>query len=293
MNFRQRLEAARETLSPSGLRVAEYLASRPDRAAVASAVEIAEATGTSDATVVRTVRQLGYIGLPDLRQQVGAEWAAQTNPRAALQERLALAGATQRSLLDALVDDAIKILEETRRQCSLPVMEAATKAVADAGAITVFGVGRAGPLAAYLALGLTRIGKRAHASTHSGFLLADDLAQLDRNDVLILVAPLRHLHEVDVAIARARAVGATTVLVTETLAVRLGDQVDFVLQTGSSNHRLANEGMAPLILLDTLLLGVSALQPEDSFGSWTVINELRGELVGPAMDVPLTIQPNQ
>src|SRR5580692_10389028 len=51
-------------------RVAEYLIEAGARAAAMSAQEIAAAIGTSDATVVRAAKSLGYETLRDLRRQL-------------------------------------------------------------------------------------------------------------------------------------------------------------------------------------------------------------------------------
>src|SRR4029077_13660532 len=52
--------------------VAQYLLQQGPRAATMSAREIAAAVGTSDATVVRTARSLGYDSLRQLRDALAA-----------------------------------------------------------------------------------------------------------------------------------------------------------------------------------------------------------------------------
>src|SRR6266516_4271240 len=64
MSLAARLE---RLTSPAERKVADYLAVAGARAAPMSAQEIAEAVGTSDATVVRTAKSLGYRSLRDLR----------------------------------------------------------------------------------------------------------------------------------------------------------------------------------------------------------------------------------
>ncbi|MGC0142778.1 MurR/RpiR family transcriptional regulator [Pseudactinotalea sp. Z1732] len=62
-----RIRAGMAMLHPSELRVAEVIASRPEWAIEASAQEVADAAGTSRATVVRTAQRLGFTGYPQLR----------------------------------------------------------------------------------------------------------------------------------------------------------------------------------------------------------------------------------
>ena len=60
-------------MSRAERRVAEYLRTHQQDAVFASADEIGVASGTSDATVVRTAKALGYSGLTELKQLVGQE----------------------------------------------------------------------------------------------------------------------------------------------------------------------------------------------------------------------------
>ena len=59
--------------SPAERRVAEYLIEAGSKAAPMSAREIAAAVGTSDATVVRTAKSLGYASLRELRRALADE----------------------------------------------------------------------------------------------------------------------------------------------------------------------------------------------------------------------------
>ena len=65
----ERLALHADALSPGERRVGEFLGSA-DEAPFLSALEIAKRLGTSDATVVRAVKALGYAGLPALRDEL-------------------------------------------------------------------------------------------------------------------------------------------------------------------------------------------------------------------------------
>jgi DNA-binding MurR/RpiR family transcriptional regulator len=285
----QRVEALRAQLSPSALRVADYLVEHPQDAAEASAADIAAQVNTSDATVVRTVKQLGYSGLPQLRRATKSEWALSYNPRAVLQERLATINTETGSVLDLLVKDATDVLRETSTLNPPATVSRATTIVAEARTVLVVGFGRAGTLADHLALGLNRIGHHAQAATNAGFRLADDLAALSDTDTVVLLAPLRFLTEIRVAINHATAIGATTVLITETLGERLANDVTVVLNTAGSRHRLVSETVATIAVLDALLLGVATTSADRALNHWATLNQLRADLAGTQMDLPLPL----
>ena len=60
-------------LSPAEARVAMFMADHPHSVGHLSAARLAEAADASDATVIRTVRKLGFDGLAALREALAAE----------------------------------------------------------------------------------------------------------------------------------------------------------------------------------------------------------------------------
>ena len=67
-DFLRRVQAS--SLSPKRRRIAEYLATNYRTAVAQTAAELAAAMGTSEATVIRLARELGYDGFPELRRQL-------------------------------------------------------------------------------------------------------------------------------------------------------------------------------------------------------------------------------
>ena len=66
--YGERYRARAHTLSPHLLSVARYIHENRDVVLEHTAIEIAAATQTSDATVVRAIQALGFAGLRDLKQ---------------------------------------------------------------------------------------------------------------------------------------------------------------------------------------------------------------------------------
>src|SRR6266702_8617684 len=71
-DFADRLAARAAELAPAERRVAELLLDLGPEATLLSAAALAERLGTSDATVVRTAKSLGYSGLAELRRALAA-----------------------------------------------------------------------------------------------------------------------------------------------------------------------------------------------------------------------------
>ena len=275
VTIEERLEANRDTMSPAALRVSRFLVENPERALMATASEIAEAAQTSNATVVRAVQTLGYAGLPGLRKEIGERMAGHYDRRATMEGRFARVKDDPRSVLDSVLQDATDLLSEMR-SIDHDEFLASARLLSEANTIVVFGWGAAGVLADYAALGLTRVGCQATSETKSGFLLADSMARLRKDSVILLIAPLLHLNEVDVVLERASNAGIPCILITEILGEKLRGMVNHVLTLPSSLRYTASEMLAPVLALDALLLAIAVSEPDRARSTWAVINDVRG-----------------
>src|SRR5438552_6451280 len=71
-SYADRVAERGEALAPAERRVADLLLDLGPEATLLSAAALAEQLGTSDATVVRTAKALGYSGLAELRRALAA-----------------------------------------------------------------------------------------------------------------------------------------------------------------------------------------------------------------------------
>ncbi|WP_037065785.1 MurR/RpiR family transcriptional regulator [Pseudonocardia acaciae] len=282
----KRIAQLRDQLGDGGLRVVDFLALHPTEASVFSAREIADRAGVSDATVVRTVKQLGYSGLAEMRRAAAAMLNPVRDPEQTLAEHLVRSDDGGR-LLDRIGLDAAQLARALPRAVPAEVFETATRILADAGHALIVGYGSAQPVADALALGLRRIGRTASATSLTGYNFADELGQLSAASALVLVAPLRHVREHDVAISEAARAGCPVVVITEVLASHFADRVETILVTPSTENTLTGPPVVQLMLVDALLLAVAATDPDRALEGWRTTNRLRTEIVGGNMDVPL------
>ncbi|MGK3204381.1 MurR/RpiR family transcriptional regulator [Amycolatopsis sp. MEPSY49] len=287
MDLTKRIAGVREQLSAGGIRVVDFFAAHPAEASVFSAQEIARRAEVSDATVIRTVKQLGFGGLGELRRAAAAMLHPVRDPEQTLAEHLTQSDDTGR-LLAKISLDAAELVRALPRSVPPETFDAATRILAASSHTLVVGYGSAHPVADSLALGLRRIGRRAGATGLTGYNFADELSQLDAGSALVLVAPLRHVREHDVAISEALRIGCPVVLITEVLASHFADRVDTVLVTPSTENLLPSNLVAQLLLVDALLLAVSATDTDRALNGWKTTNRLRTELVEGSLDVPLT-----
>ena len=266
--------ATTRELSPKERSVAEFYADHGEEAAFLSAAEIARRLGTSDATVVRAVKALGYSGIPELRRELIDALRARATPAVRLGRSLEDAGADP---LGHVVELGLELIEGVRA-IDRAEFDDAVAVLAGAERVLAFGLGPNGPLAEYFALRLGRFGRPAHAITASGLLLADQLLGVREEDAMLLLAYERLEPNAEVALARANEVGTPVVLVTDTLGAKLADRVDVTLPAPRTRGGTLSAAVATMTVLDALLLALAAADRVRSLAALAELNDLRRSL---------------
>ncbi|MFJ7212958.1 MurR/RpiR family transcriptional regulator [Amycolatopsis sp. NPDC098790] len=264
-------------LSAAERRVAEYLWTHPGMIVLSTAGELGELSGTSDATVVRAVKSLGYSGLPELKRAIGQHVVSDT-PATRLRHRVEEAGDDTAAQLDQLLAESVDRLTETRRLLAEPAFTAAVDLLAGAGEVLGYGLGVAELPMRYLATRLQRLGRRARSTSATGFRLADELLPLTDGDVFVLNAPERLLPDMTTAARHARAAGARVLLLTDALGATLDSQVDVTLPAVRSPSGLTHEGLTTTLVLDCLLLAVAKRDPGAVSANTELLADLRDRL---------------
>lgn len=273
--FGERLRARAGKLSPRLLAVANYINDNREAVLERTAMEIAAAAGTSDATVVRAVQALGFSGLRELKQTV-ERWFG---PTVTSSEKM-------RSTVSALATDVNAsmdfVLEGHRRACdalSTPRNRSAVaQAVAllgEAGQVGLFGIGASGILAEYSARLFSRIGLPAYVMNRTGFSLAEQLLRMQRGDVLIVMGQKSPHREGLTTLREAKRLGIPAILLTQAVDSRFSQEAQVVIEVprGGGDGRMPLHGTV-LVCLEMIVLSVAAAAPQKTLKSMKRVNDL-------------------
>ncbi len=259
------LAAKVRTMAPSMTRsmqrVAEAVAGDPAGCAQLTVTGLAERTGTSEATVVRTSRLLGYPGYRDLRLALAGLAAQQAS------------GASPSVTADIAVDDPIEdviaklahderqTLADTAAGLDPGQVEAAVHAMASARRIDLYGAGASALVAQDLAQKLLRIGlvAHAHADPH---LAVTGAVQLRAGDVALAVTHSGRTVDVIEPLRVAFDHGATTVAVTGRPDGEIAQYADHLLTTSTARESelrpaAMSSRTSQLLVVDCLFIGVA------------------------------------
>jgi DNA-binding MurR/RpiR family transcriptional regulator len=277
-SLQDRITARLAQMTRAERKVAEYLRANSRDAIFATAEQIAAAAGTSDATVVRTARTLGYSGLLELRHSLTQQVVQATSPSLHLQEREEQTASAPASLLAHVFTEAAERLADTLRRTSEAAFAAAVETLDGAEDVLAFGIGPSEMVARYLTLRLRRIGRRARATGATGFRLADDLLALGPGTVVVLYSPSRLIADIEVVLDHVEAVGARAVLITDSLGPVFADRVDVVLPAVHTTGGATGEGLTSQVLTDALLLALTTRDKPRATAQSELLTSLRSEL---------------
>jgi DNA-binding MurR/RpiR family transcriptional regulator len=274
------------SLGAAGQCVAHFIAQNPAAALASSAMDLAASTGTSDATVIRTVQALGYPGLADLKQAlVGLLKGGATSSADDMRRTLDDLGEDAILALDTVLathEEALRTLRSTafKEQLgqALPVLHAAKR-------IVVFGIGPSAALARYVAVLLARGGRRSMCLDATGIMLADQMLDLSAGDVVLALAYGRAYREVVSLFREARRLRLPIILVSETANSAITKWTDIVLTIPRGKpQRVALHG-GTLVGLEAIALALAAANREGAVATLERLNTLRSGMSGQRHDV--------
>ena len=281
-SVRERFDERYDDLAPAERRVAEELLGLGPGALVLSAAALAERFGTSDATIVRTAKALGYASLAALRTDL-AESAS--NPAPGERLRRTLTATSRDHFLEQFVAQQVDGLEALLGNVDTSDFDRGADTLAAAGHVVWRGVGPSAELARYGRLLTVRIGKPSNAFVKEGTSFADELLTLTSDAAVVLLAYGRVQSHVTALLDRADELSVPVVLVTDTLGRKLANRVAVTLRSGRGTPGEFASHTATLTLIEALTLALADRTRDDADDALTELNDLRASIAGRRVDV--------
>ncbi|TAZ44275.1 MurR/RpiR family transcriptional regulator [Rhizobium leguminosarum] len=281
-------------LSRTEKRVAQYFVGNQHQVLVQSAMELAGVIGTSDATVIRTTKALGFDGLDGMRRWIADELRRGPNPATRLSRTIEDTGGELGKAFEATLGIQTEALAGLRATVKAEDYAAVVRLIAEAPQALVFGIGPSASIAEYFCIQLRRFGVPARPMNQTGLLLADQILALQPGDLVMIMAYGRVYAEVEVLIRHANSLGLQIVLITDSLEETLRPRVSRVLNIARGRIDAFSLHTVTLAFLENLLVGVATLKPQATLASLEQLNALRAELArGDDLDVGHPNLPSQ
>lgn len=276
--YGERLRKRRNQLSPGLLSVAEYIDGHRHAVLSKSALEIGFATGTSDATVIRALQALGFSGLVDLKDTLGAYLGQTDSPVEKMAATTDALNGNSDAAIDFVIDNQRAALNALSSPENRSALTLATQLLAKATAIGVFGIGASGIIADYGARLFSRSGFPSYALNNTGIALAEQLLAMEKGHALIMLLHGRPHREALSAINEAKRLTIPVILVLSQSDSVLRQQADacLIMPRAKSDHVALH---APsLVTMETIALALAATAEERTLSTLNRLVELRSAI---------------
>ncbi|WP_420535443.1 MurR/RpiR family transcriptional regulator [Actinomadura viridis] len=256
-----RVRSLLPSLPPAERRVAQRVIDDPEGVANSTITELAQACGTSETTVIRFCRAIGFHGYPELRLTLATEAGrAQT----ATGGRIIGSDISPDDSLEQVVEKVTfadaRAVEETASQLDIKMLEQVVDAVVAADRVDVYGVGASAFVALDFQQKLHRIGMVCAAWSDAHIMLTS-AAVLGPGDVAIGISHTGATVETIDALEVAKGKGVTTVALTNFPKSPIAEVADLMLTTAARETTFRSGAtasrLAQLTVVDCVFVGVA------------------------------------
>ena len=241
-------------MGKSEKKVADWLFSHSGEAFSYSITELAQKCESSEATIVRFSRRLGFQGYQELKLSL-----AQEVDKKVITPFISSSD-TCYEIFEKLCNDTYLSLERTKKLLDSDDMTRAVKAISGAKRVVLVGLGSSATVATEGANKLLRAGCNAvpFSDTH---MQAIAVSQLSDGDVVIGISQSGSSKDIVECLKLAKSRGATTVCITGKERSPLSRQSDISLVTDTEEVRHGylglNSHLSRILIMDALCVGIA------------------------------------
>jgi len=257
-----KIRELRESMTPVERRVADYVLENAEEIPHLSIKNLALASGTSDASVLRFCKTLGYSGyrsfIVNLSASLGSMDEEQKNDYVDIQP-----GDDLSVIITNISRNNVKSIEDTMSVIDRDEIRRAVEALRKCQRIVFFGMTASGLVAMDAVQKFSRINKICHAYT-DGHSMLTAATLLGRNDLAVFISNSGSTAEILDALDIVKKTGARTIAITRYNKSELANKCDIVLSISTPELSIRSGAMgsriAMLTIVDILFAGVASAE---------------------------------
>ena len=211
------------SFSKTEKKIAQYLIAHPEEVLSSSVEDLAQATGSSGATVVRFCRTIGFRGFMDFKYQMERNvlYVVENEQQIMQEDDIS-------TIKNKIIQYSVGLLEEFRAALDDEEMERACQALVQARQVMIFAEGGSASMADFAKTSMIHTGIYCSVEVDASMqIMAAEYA--GEGDVVIGMTHSGRITNTIEALATARRRGATTIAITGTHGTPVCDYADIVL----------------------------------------------------------------
>lgn len=283
-NLLVQIDLSRKDFSKGQRKIAAYIEEHYDVAAFMTAAKLGEVVGVSESTVVRFATQIGYDGYPLLQKAMQEMIRDKLNSMQRIEVTTGRIG--DNDVVESVLNQDIDKLRRTIDEVSREDFRRAVQAIINADHIYLFGVKSASYIASFFAYYLDLIFGNVHLlDSTSKTTTYEKLFRITDRDVMIGISFPRYSTMAVDAMHFARERGAEVVAITDSMISPLVGDADEVLLARSDIASVVDTLVAPLSLINALLVAIVIERKEDIIRTFSDLEKVWKEQNIYAFDV--------
>ncbi len=271
-DFIRKIQQSFQRLSKGQRLIAQYIMDNYDKAAFMTAAKLGEKVGVSESTVVRFANVLDFEGYPQM-QKVLQEML---RTRLTTVQRIELTSEYdgEESILKRVLKADMDNIRVTMSDADIKVFDDAVKSITEAKHIYIVALRSSRALADFLGFYLNLIRGNVHIVTHSISDIFEILFRVNKDDLVIGIGFPRYSSKTIEALDYAKSKGAKILAITDSLLSPLASYADFTLIAKSNMEAFVDSLVAPLSLLNALIVGVGIKEKVKLSTSFATLEEI-------------------
>ena len=264
------------TFSKGQRKIASFILESYDKAAFMTASRLGKRVGVSESTVVRFAFELGYDGYPDMQRSL----QKMIRNRLTTVQRIEVTNDRlgDQDLLSMVLQSDIEKIRQTLEELDRDSFYSAVDAIVAARKIYIIGVRSSASIASFLHFYFNLIFDNVvQVSANTASEIFESLLRVGEGDVVIGVSFPRYSSRTVQAMSFARDRGATTVAITDGEASPLAPISRYSLMARSDMASFVDSLVAPLSLVNALLVAVSQRKNDDLSRTFQTLEDIWDE----------------
>lgn len=256
------IQDSMHTFSKGQRKIANFILESYDKAAFMTASRLGQKVGVSESTVVRFAFELGYDGYPDMQRSL----QKMIRNRLTTVQRIEVTNDRlgDQDLLSMVLQSDIEKIRQTLEGLDRDSFYSAVDAIVSARKIYIIGVRSSASIASFLHFYFNLIFDNVVlVSANTASEIFESLLRVGEGDAVIGISFPRYSSRTVQALSFARDRGATTIAITDSETSPLVPISRYTLMARSDMASFVDSLVAPLSLVNALLVAVSQRKNED------------------------------
>lgn len=250
------------TFSKGQKRIASYILESYDKAAFMTASKLGKTVNVSESTVVRFASELGYDGYPSMQKSLQKMIRNRLTSVQRIEVSYDRFG--DQDVLTSILQSDIEKIRLTLEEVDHQSFDKAVNAIVSARKLYIIGVRSSNSIATFLHFYFNLIFDNVvMVAANTASEMFENLVRVGAEDVVIGVSFPRYSSRTVQAISYARDQGATTISITDSEASPLAPISTYTLKARSDMASFVDSLVAPLSLVNALLVAVSRKKDEE------------------------------